>query len=115
MSASVLPRGQTFRKSERLSSRKIIEVLAKTGKKIHVSPLRLVWMNSGLKGNVPVQATFAVSKKNFRKAVDRNKIKRRMREAYRKNKSTLYSLISDGNNQYAFLFVFTGNEIISFE
>ena len=114
MSPSVSLSRQTFRKSERLCSRKVIQELALNGKNIYVPPLRLLWIPSKLNANVTVQAAFSVPKKNFKDAVDRNYIKRRMKEAYRKNKSNLYSLISGYNNQYALLFVFTGKEILSY-
>lgn len=106
---------QTFRKTERLCSRKIIESLANRGKKINLYPLRLLWIQSTLTTNVPAQVAFTVPKKNFKKAVDRNRLKRRMRESYRKNKSCLSSLINNDDLQYALLFVFTGKEDVSYD
>ena len=115
MSASFVSlQRQTFRKNERLCSRKIIQDLALKGKNIHINPIRLLWIPSLLNVSIPAQAAFTVPKRNFKDAVDRNRIKRRMREAYRKNKSSLYSLISNNKNQYALLFVFTGKEPITY-
>lgn len=112
--SSVLTQRLTFRKNEKLCSRKIIQELALNGKNIHAHPLRLLWIPSQFNSGITVQAAFSVPKKNFKSAVERNGIKRRMREAYRKNKSTLYSLISKNNIQYALLFVFIGKEIVSY-
>ncbi len=112
--SSVSLQRQTFRKNERLCSRKIIQDLALKGKNIHLNPIRLLWIPSILNVNIPAQAAFTVPKRNFKKAVDRNRIKRCMREAYRKNKSSLYSLVSNNKNQFALLFVFTGKESITY-
>jgi ribonuclease P protein component len=105
---------QTFRKKERLCSRKLIQDLALKGKNIHVSPIRLVWLKTKLNEEIPAQAAFSVPKRNFKHSIDRNRIKRRMREGYRKNKSELYALISQYNIQCALLFVFTGKETVTF-
>ena len=112
--SSVSLQRQTFRKNERLCSRKIIQDLALKGKNIHLNPIRLLWIPTILNVNIPAQAAFTVPKRNFKKAVDRNRIKRCMREAYRKNKSSLYSLVSNNKNQFALLFVFTGKESITY-
>lgn len=96
---------QTFTKSERLSSKKIIDSLFEKGsektKMVFHYPFRVVYQiaeepqstpehTEEPSGNSPLpQILISVSKRYFKKAVDRNLIKRRFREAYRKNKEIL--------------------------
>lgn len=58
-----------------------------------------------------LQAGFAVSTKNFKKAVDRNRIKRLMKEAYRLNKIELTNTVKNHNQHVAVFFIYTGNTI----
>ena len=81
---------QSFKKEERLLSKKIIDLLFEKGVSFVNNPVRTIWLEAELKTNSPVQVLIAVPKKNVAKAVDRNTIKRRMREAYRKHKHLLY-------------------------
>ena len=98
----------TFTKEERLTSRKSIQALMEQGKSISVFPLRLVWTGAPLPGKFPAQAAFAVSKKIFPLATDRNRVKRQMREVYRKNKRLLYALLTQRNQQAVFMLIYSG-------
>jgi ribonuclease P protein component len=106
---------QTFRKPERLVSRLAFETLLKEGSGHHVFPVRMIWQEMTLATRFPVQVAFSVPKRNFRRAVDRNRIKRLMRESYRKNKAVLYSLLTGGGKQFAVLFVYSGRKIPVFK
>ena len=79
-------RRETFEKSERLCSTKIISGLFENGNIFYTSLFKVVWNKSPVTLPLPAQVAFSVSKRGFRLAVTRNLIKRRMREAYRKNK-----------------------------
>jgi len=96
---------------ERLKSAKSIEYLFSEGKAINAYPLRLVFV-SNPNSTVPMQCAFSVSKRHFKKAVDRNKIKRLLRESYRKIKPTLNQNLSQ---PYMGMILFNGKEIPSQE
>jgi len=102
----------TFSKNERLNSLKEIDLLFKEGKSVTTSPIRLIWIETGPReGDSPaVRVMFAVPKKRFSKAVDRNRVRRLLRESYRLEKNRLFEKIGSGM-AYNLAIVFTGNEI----
>lgn len=84
---------QTFKKDERLSSRRTIDRLFKRGstevKTFYLFPFRVLYLTAPEKPSALPEVLFSVSKRNFKKAVDRNLIRRRCREAYRLHKAIL--------------------------
>lgn len=101
---------QTLPKSERLRSRKTIALLFSEGSAIAATPVRMVWVQAANADKSPFQFTVSVSKKNFKRAVDRNRLKRQMREAVRKNKLHVINFLKEKNKPCAMMFVFTGKE-----
>lgn len=96
----------TFTRQERLKSRKTIARLFKEGNSFVAYPLRVVWLETETEGegvregeNVrdefTTQIAISVSKRIFKNAVDRNRLKRRIREAYRLHKHEFYEKLAD--------------------
>lgn len=83
----------TFKKEERLTSRKAVLEIIKKGKVIKAFPFYVRYRIINVEQSFPVQVIINVPKKRFKKAVDRNRIKRLIRESYRKNKATLYDCL----------------------
>lgn len=75
-----------FTKSERITNKKIIETLFAIDKVISVNPLTVRWLKTE-NTSLPIQTIITVPKRNFKKATERNLLKRRIREAYRLNKT----------------------------
>lgn len=100
----------TLQANERLKSRKIIQKLFTEGKAFSVFPLRIVYLEVP-NDHASLQAGFTVGVKHFKKAVQRNRIKRLMRETYRINKHSLKSTIEEKNSNLAVFFIFTGKEL----
>ena len=104
----------TFKKEERLKSRKRIEQLFVSGKKISVFLLTIKYILSGPEKNV-LQSGFGVSAKKFGKAVNRNRLKRLMREAYRLQKNSLKQVLENNHKSMTVFFIYTGNTINKYD
>ena len=100
----------TLGKNERLKSRKQIELLFSEGKKFSITPFRVHYVFDEL-ASPPLQFGVGVSNKNFKRAVDRNRIKRLVREAYRLQKITLYQKVKEIKGQLNVFFIYNGKEI----
>lgn len=97
----------TLGKEERLKSRKLIGKLYAEGKSIKTFPLRMVYMQTEHTSQFPVQVGVSVPKRNFKRAVDRNRIKRLLRESYRLQKNIVYSEVE---KPYVFMISYLAKE-----
>lgn len=104
----------TLGKNERLKSRKSIEQLFSEGKKFVLSPFRIHYL-TGKFEKAPLQFGVGVSTKNFKKAVDRNRIKRLTKEAYRLQKTSLQKKLKEKNKQMNVFFIYTGKELPAYK
>ncbi len=106
----------TFKKEERLCNKKLLDGLFRSGFSFLCYPFRVSWMQVDAALPATVQVVFAVSKKRYRRAVDRNLIKRRMRETYRLHKQELlYLPLHEQNQQLVLSINYIGKEITDFK
>jgi len=107
----------TLGKKERLKSRKQIEQLFAEGKNFPLAPFRIYFLTSLLTNHqLPIILQFGVgvSGKNFKRAVDRNRIKRLTREAYRLQKQELHEILKQKKIQLNVFLIYTSKEMPEF-
>jgi ribonuclease P protein component len=114
----------TYSKQEKLKSRKALEQLFAKGKSFSVFPIKVFYtVSDQLVGDVIdnpeikinetglVQAGVGVSSRIFKKAHDRNKVKRLLREVYRTQKQPLYTSVASNQQQLNVFFLYIGKEL----
>jgi ribonuclease P protein component len=105
----------TLTKEERLCNKKLIDGLFHNGSSFLCYPFKVSWVLNADQ-QVCAQILFSVSKRRFKNAVDRNLIKRRMREAYRLNKQQqLYAMLNDADKRIVFSLNYIGKGIEPYE
>jgi ribonuclease P protein component len=102
----------SFKKEERLCNKKLIDGLFHNGSSFLCYPLKISWLPVTVNPAIPVQVVFAVGKKRYKRATDRNQIKRRIREAYRLQKQQLlYNHLITAQRSIALSIGFIGKEL----
>ena len=101
---------QSFSKQERLYKKKLIDGIFKEGKSFNISPFRVIVQPNPDQSGLVNQVLFTVPSKFFKRAVDRNLLKRRMREVYRMNKSAITV-----TTKLLLAYIYTSREILPFE
>ena len=105
---------QTFKKSERLNSKKQIEQLFFKNRSFFQFPFKVLFISEESAEFELPKVLITVSKRNIKRAVDRNKIKRLVREAYRKNKFPFIVSLKKNDSLVVFGLIYTAKTILSY-
>ena len=105
---------QTFSRNERLCRSRLIDDLFKTGNFFTTSIFRVIWMIPSEPIPSPAQIAISVPKRGFRHASDRNLLKRRIRESYRRRKQSLYYFLREEDIRLIFILIYRSNRIEDF-
>ncbi len=106
----------TFKKAERLSGKKIIDELFSEGKSFTVFPIRVFYMEKEFQYKYPAKVLIGAARSHLPKAIDRNKTKRLIREAFRRNKNILYSVVPKEKNKMLILgFIYQSDKIVPYD
>ncbi len=102
----------SYSKKERLKSKKIIEKVFEEGQSISAFPLKLIYLQTDFNDGVSLKTGVSVPKRLHKNAVDRNRIKRLIREVYRLNKSKYFN---NSSTPYAFMILYLSKDGTTFE
>lgn len=105
----------TFKKYERLNSKKRIDTLFKIGKRIRGKKITLVYLFDDLEENIPCQVFVNAPKRNFKRAVDRNFLKRQLRELYRLHKKDIFTHLEQVDRTLFLAILYSGKKITSYK
>ena len=101
----------SYTATEKLKSRKLLDQLFTKGRSFSVFPVKVFFMLLPDQTDQAIQAGVGVSARNFRKAVDRNRIKRLLRECYRLNKLSLHATVEAKQKKVGVFFLYIGKEL----
>ena len=106
---------QTFSRNERLCRTRLIEELFEKGNAFYTSFFKVFWAIPGSSIRSPAQVAVSVPKKGFRHATDRNLLKRRIRESYRRRKHRLYSFLQEEGICITFILIYRSSKIADYD
>ena len=105
---------QKLTKGEKLKSRKQIAKLFLKNNAVFVYPIKFIWSDADSEQQAPIQVLISVPKRNFKRAVDRNRLKRLLWEAYRRNKEILYLEIGQNRKPILLGLLYVGKELLPY-
>lgn len=106
-----MPSSHTYGKKDKLKSRKLIDKIFSEGQVVKAYPFRLHFLLHDEQALSTLQAAVSVSKRHFKKAVDRNRVKRLMREAYRLQNEELKSAAAHSKSNLAMMLIYNSREL----
>jgi len=106
--------GNTLRKEERLRGDLVFSYLFDNGHSFFQFPYKVFWVKVAETGSVPVRFAVSVPKKRFKRAVKRNLLKRRTREAFRTNKQILHDAVTDDGGQVHMIVIYSHDALLPF-
>ena len=104
----------SYNKKEKLKSKKQLDELFQKGKSFTVFPVKIFYAFAEEQGNV-IKTGVGVSSRHFKKAVQRNRIKRLLREAYRTEKQPLHAYLNNNKKQLVLFLLFIDKELPSYD
>jgi ribonuclease P protein component len=104
-----------FSKAERLCSKKHIDKLFSDGKSFIKYPLRITYLSEKKSDTNFCQVLIIVPKKRLKTAIDRNLVKRRIREAYRTNKTDINNILKEKELHISMAILYVSNEVLEFQ
>ncbi len=111
-----MPATFTYNKKEKLKSKKLLDELFTQGNSFVVFPMKIFFRVVENKlPDTTIQVGVGVSKKYFKHATKRNRVKRLLRETYRQNKLSLHELLNNNNKQLTVFFLYIDKELISYQ
>lgn len=105
----------TFKKEERLYGHAALDNVYNQGKHLQIDSIKIIYIETLKDNSFPCRVVFSVPKRSFKRAVDRNLLKRRMREIYRKYKHTFYNDLNEKAKNIHIYIIYLPKEIISFD
>ena len=106
---------ETFKKEERLYNKKVISYLFANGSVFFIYPFKVVWCEYEQQTQYPARVLISASKHSFKKAVIRNRVKRLIREAYRKNKCAFYDFLESKDCHCVFSLIYSAKDVLPYD